>query len=38
MRRAGLVAELIAVEGSYVDVEVLLDFTGRERFVFARRI
>ncbi len=38
MRRAGLVAEMIAVEGSYVDVEVLLDFSGRERFVFARRI
>lgn len=37
MRRAGLVAELIAVEGSYADVEVLLDLSGRERFVFARR-
>ena len=37
MRRAGLVAELIAVEGSYTDVEVLLDLSGRERFVFARR-
>lgn len=36
-RRAGTVAELIAVDGRYSDVEVLLDLTGRERFVFARR-
>jgi len=37
VRRAGTVAELVAVEGSYTDVEVLLDLSGRERFVFARR-
>lgn len=37
LRRAGLVAEMIAVQGSYADVEVLLDLNGRERFVFARR-
>jgi methylase of polypeptide subunit release factors len=37
LRRAGLVAEMIAVHGSYSGVEVLLDLSGRERFVFARR-
>jgi release factor glutamine methyltransferase len=37
-RRAGMVAEMIAVDGRYNDVEVLLDLTGRERFVFARRV
>ncbi|HEU4748279.1 MAG TPA: peptide chain release factor N(5)-glutamine methyltransferase [Gemmatimonadaceae bacterium] len=37
VRRAGTVAELVAVEGSYTEVEVLLDLSGRERFVFARR-
>ena len=36
-RRAGTVAEMIAVDGRYGSVEVLLDLTGRERFVFARR-
>ncbi|MGI8401864.1 MAG: peptide chain release factor N(5)-glutamine methyltransferase [Gemmatimonadaceae bacterium] len=36
-RRAGMVAEMIAVDGRYSEVEVLLDLTGRERFVFARR-
>jgi len=36
-RRAGMVAEMIAVDGRYAEVEVLLDLTGRERFVFARR-
>jgi release factor glutamine methyltransferase len=36
-RRAGMVAEMIAVDGRYFEVEVLLDLTGRERFVFARR-
>ena len=36
-RRAGTVAEMIAVDGGYGSVEVLLDLTGRERFVFARR-
>lgn len=35
--RAGMVAEMIAVDGRYADIEVLLDLTGRERFVFARR-
>ncbi len=37
MRRAGPVAEMVAVQGSYSEVEVLLDLSGRERFVFARR-
>ncbi|MFL5596581.1 MAG: peptide chain release factor N(5)-glutamine methyltransferase [Gemmatimonadaceae bacterium] len=37
-RRAGTVAEMVAVDGRYADIEVLLDLTGRERFVFARRI
>ena len=36
-RRAGSVAEMISVDGRYSDVEVLLDLTGRERFVLARR-
>jgi release factor glutamine methyltransferase len=36
-RRAGTVVEMIAVNGRYADIEVLLDLTGRERFVFARR-
>ena len=36
-RRAGMVAEMIAVDGRYTEIEVLLDLTGRERFVFARR-
>lgn len=36
-RRAGSVAEMISVDGRYTDVEVLLDLTGRERFVLARR-
>jgi release factor glutamine methyltransferase len=36
-RRAGTVAENFAVDGRYRDVEVLLDLTGRERFVCARR-
>ena len=35
-RRSGMVAELIATDGRYVDVEVQLDLTGRERFVFGR--
>ena len=35
--RAGTVAEIIAVDGRYAEIEVLLDLTGRERFVFARR-
>ena len=37
-RRAGIVAEMLAVDGRYTRVEVLLDLTGRERFVFARRV
>jgi release factor glutamine methyltransferase len=36
-RRAGTVAEIVAVDGRYSGVEVLLDLTGRERFVFATR-
>jgi hypothetical protein len=28
---------MVAVDGRYADIEVLLDLTGRERFVFARR-
>lgn len=36
--RAGIVAEMIAVDGRYAEIEVLLDLTGRERFVFARRV
>ncbi len=36
--RAGTVAETIAVDGRYAEIEVLLDLTGRERFVFARRV
>jgi release factor glutamine methyltransferase len=36
-RRASLAAELAACHGMYDDVQVLLDLTGRERFVVARR-
>jgi release factor glutamine methyltransferase len=36
-RRASTVAEMVSVDGRYSEVEVLLDLTGRERFVFARR-
>ena len=36
-RRAGLAAEIATLNGSYVDVRILLDLTGRERFVVARR-
>jgi release factor glutamine methyltransferase len=36
-RRAGTAAELAASCGAYEDVRVLLDLTGRERFVVARR-
>jgi hypothetical protein len=28
---------MIAVDGRYAEIEVLLDLTGRERFVMARR-
>ena len=37
VRRASLAAELAACHGKYDDVQVLLDLTGRERFVVARR-
>jgi release factor glutamine methyltransferase len=37
-RRASSVAEMVSVDRRYSDVEVLLDLTGRERFVFARRV
>lgn len=37
-RRASLVAEMIMRHGAYADVGVVLDLTGRERFVFASRI
>jgi release factor glutamine methyltransferase len=36
-RRASLVAEAVATDGSYENVAVHLDLTGRERFVLARR-
>jgi release factor glutamine methyltransferase len=36
-RRASLVAEAVASDGSYREVSVRLDLTGRERFVLARR-
>jgi release factor glutamine methyltransferase len=36
-RRAGTVAEMIAVDGRYSGIEALLDLTGRERFVLATR-
>ena len=37
VRRASVVAELVATDGSYEQVRVVLDLTGRERFVVARR-
>jgi release factor glutamine methyltransferase len=37
MRRAALVAELVATDTRYNDVAVRLDLAGRERFVVARR-
>jgi release factor glutamine methyltransferase len=36
-RRASLVAELAMAHGGYTDIGVVLDLTGRERFVFAAR-
>jgi release factor glutamine methyltransferase len=36
-RRAATAAELVAGHGAYEEVRVLLDLTGRERFVVARR-
>jgi release factor glutamine methyltransferase len=38
VRRASLVAELVATHGAYEQVQVVLDLTGRERFVVARRM
>ena len=37
VRRASTVAELVATDGAYEHVQVVLDLTGRERFVVARR-
>jgi release factor glutamine methyltransferase len=37
-RRAGTVAEMVSADERYTNLEVLLDLTGRERFVFARRV
>jgi release factor glutamine methyltransferase len=36
-RRASIAAELVATQGAFEQVRVLLDLTGRERFVVARR-
>ena len=36
-RRAGTVAEMIAVDGRYSGIEVQADLFGRERYVFATR-
>jgi release factor glutamine methyltransferase len=36
-RRASVAAELVATDGAYEMVQVVLDLTGRERFVVARR-
>lgn len=36
-RRASLVADMVMAETAYVDIGVVLDLTGRERFVFASR-
>ena len=36
-RRASTAAELVATDGAYEMVQVVLDLTGRERFVVARR-
>ena len=37
VRRASVAAELVATDGAYEQVQVVLDLTGRERFVVARR-
>jgi release factor glutamine methyltransferase len=37
VRRASVVAELVASHGAYDQVQVVLDLTGRERFVVATR-
>lgn len=36
-RRASLVAEMAMSHGGYIDIGIVLDLTGRERFVFATR-
>jgi release factor glutamine methyltransferase len=36
-RRASVAGELVATDGAYDEVQVVLDLTGRERFVVARR-
>jgi hypothetical protein len=36
-RRAGEMAEYAASHGAYQDIRVVLDLTGRERFVVATR-
>lgn len=36
-RRASVAAELVATDGAYEQVQVVLDLMGRERFVVARR-
>jgi release factor glutamine methyltransferase len=36
-RRSSVAAELASSDGRYDEVRVLLDLTGRERFVVARR-
>ncbi|HEX4934759.1 MAG TPA: HemK family protein methyltransferase, partial [Gemmatimonadaceae bacterium] len=36
-RRAGRLADLVRADGAYVDVRVLPDLTGRDRFVLATR-
>jgi release factor glutamine methyltransferase len=36
-RRASLVAEIVMSAGCYIDIGVVLDLTGRERFVFGSR-
>ena len=37
VRRASIVAEMMMSAGGYIDVRVIPDLTGRERFVFASR-
>ncbi len=37
-RRASTAAELVATHGAFEEVRVMLDLTGRERFVVARRL
>ena len=37
-RRASLIAETVSAQGTYTEVAVMLDLTGRERIVVARRL